>query len=411
MAAKKKGKGGRKRRGKRPVVERPYEHVVAERHRRLRTIQGHGRKFLHEFGAGAEDIPGGLLVDGEPFLFSAREVDDAQPLAAIDRLVAERFADRLAARAADELAGLPYATRQSQGGVVVCEDDRSVAVVTATRAVISSGRRRVRGNFLTAGEHWEGVRAALGHPTRHSDSTPAAPPGRRVLLKELPGQTAERLADAELASDRIRTERVLDFGHPVVVLFADDAQLRFELIDSGPPVALPFTYRDGDEQLRACLRLKTPAGPLALGVEAEDAQRSALIAAAWLRALLAYADLTCRRASRVDAERAREPGERPRRGATSTQSAQRRALVLSGNSGAPVWERLAPTSRTHSLLSSYVAGHRRVLPAGRKPSAEAVAYAQRIGVQLPAGQTWVRPHARGLPNDTELVFRWEPASS
>jgi hypothetical protein len=39
-------------------------------------------------------------------------------------------------------------------------------------------------------------------------------------------------------------------------------------------------------------------------------------------------------------------------------------------------------------------------------SDEAKAAACAVGMELQQGETWVRPHARGLPDDAELQFSW-----
>jgi hypothetical protein len=68
-----------------------------------------------------------------------------------------------------------------------------------------------------------------------------------------------------------------------------------------------------------------------------------------------------------------------------------------------------PSRTTRAVMSSYVMGHRRRLSAGRQPSVEARRHAQSICISLRPGETWVRPHARGHPADTELVFSWRNA--
>ncbi len=62
--------------------------------------------------------------------------------------------------------------------------------------------------------------------------------------------------------------------------------------------------------------------------------------------------------------------------------------------------------QTLGLLSSYVAGHRRRLRPGQRRSDEAARNAEAVGIQLGDGETWVRPHSRGVPEDAILTFSW-----
>jgi hypothetical protein len=178
---------------------------------------------------------------------------------------------------------------------------------------------------------------------------------------------------AAFASQLIREERTTAFEHAVRLQLPDES-VRFEPIrGEGAALEVPYVYRAPGGAVRAALRLRTPADPLALAVEHADGD--ALLGRSWVTALVAYADLTCV----PQAERART------------------GLVASG--------------ATDRLLAANVAGHRRRLRQRRAPSPAAVRAADRAGITLRAHETWVRPHLRGVPADTVLTFDWTPPAA
>jgi hypothetical protein len=68
---------------------------------------------------------------------------------------------------------------------------------------------------------------------------------------------------------------------------------------------------------------------------------------------------------------------------------------------------LRPIGATAQIAPSYVAGHRRRLRPGQRCSDEAKAAARAVGIELQRIETWVRPHARGIPDDAQLEFAWQ----
>lgn len=89
-----------------------------------------------------------------------------------------------------------------------------------------------------------------------------------------------------------------------------------------------------------------------------------------------------------------------------------RALLLRGDLGFVImrghpWPgNLEPIGRWTSYSGSFVAGHRRRLNDGQTASNEACDRARQVGITLRSRETWVRPHARGIPDGLEMRFRW-----
>lgn len=199
-------------------------------------------------------------------------------------------------------------------------------------------------------------------------SAQEAAPAR--LLTQLPESLPEDLRKRALdASWRLRRERTLEFGHPVVVRLPD-AEIKVEPIPHAPPARVPYTFRGrGGTTIVGALRLKSQSDPLATESPATASPEDA--GHAWATALITYAELTCVAGSAPEISPA-----------------------------------FVPTHGTRHILASYVVGHRRRLPDGHSAGDDAKAHAERIGVALGRHETWVRPHARGVPAAAELVFDW-----
>ena len=339
----------------------------------------------------------------------------------IDGLVMEQRPEAMLASVAAHLdsSGLNVRVSTGKHGIVIHLDSVPVALVCATHVHFRGGRR-IEGDFLQPGHHWTQLRVRLLRPKRRRQSrastTARTEVGRepapvvssrvRVLASfpDMVGPEAEAAALAASPSERIRTKRTLAFGH-VVVLRSNEDQVRFEPITSGGgPVEAPFTwFKAGAAPLRAALRLRTPGDPLAIafndGVDESD------LARAWLVGLAGFAELTCveiteppdRRLDRPP--RSTSPGSRSGR-----QSPPRRPHA--GARRSMFSAALRPIGATAHIAGSYVAGHRRRLRPGQRSSDEAKAAARAVGIELQQGETWVRPHARGLPEDAELQFSW-----
>jgi hypothetical protein len=195
---------------------------------------------------------------------------------------------------------------------------------------------------------------------------------------------------------------------------ARGATVRFHPLSAPPaPLEAPLEVVHGDKRLVGGLRLRTPQDPLALVVHAVTDEQ--FLAIAWPLALIAFAELTCkpRRAAPrfTSGEQAvqgpRHDGAR-RSGARSTQ--ERTQLRQYGRpglaAGLELSAALRPNAPTARYLASYVAGHRRQLRPGHRHSTSAQQHAKAVGILLADDETWVRPHARGVPRDAELRFDW-----
>ena len=409
MASPKKSKVTRRTPG-------PSERQRKEHARRETDMRTAVRTYLEQAGVETGVLAGGVELGQRRYLFSGHDhyayrTGDVDGV--IDRVVAKLCPDRLLNVAVEQLAGRGFELRATQGryGVRLHQTGgHAIAVISATRATFDV-HKSVHGNFLLEGEHWATVRARLPQPIVKRSPSPARselPRGRRVLT-ELPAAASEvQRAAALAASARIRHERTLDFGQ-AVVLRLPDRSLRFlPISEHAQAVEVRFIYDHRGETLSGALRLRSIHDPLALAVT-WDVPSEQLVAAAWVTALLGYAELTCvpQAAERADDV---EPAAGDRRQRSRAPAARTVAVHARDptrrRAGPKLSASLEPTGETQTMLASFVVGHRRLLPAGRQPSADAKRRAQAIGVGLAERETWVRPHARGIPTNSELVFAW-----
>ena len=409
MASPKKSKATRRTPG-------PTERQRQEQARRETDMRTAVRTYLLQAGIETGVVASGVELGRRRYLFSGHDhyayrTGDVDGV--IDRVVAKLCPNRLLNVVVEQLAGHGFELRATQGrhGVRLHQTSgHAIAVISATRATFEV-HRSVHGNFLLDGEHWATVRARLPQPIAKRPPSPARsepPPSRRVLT-ELPACASETQRAAALAASvRIRHERTLDFGQ-TVVLRLPDRSVRFSPIsEHAQAVEVRFEYDHGGETLSGALRLRSSRDPLALALTG-DLPAEQLVAAAWVTALLGYAELTCvPQAERPDNG---EPAPGDRRQQRSPPPAARTVAVHAldparRRAGPKLSASLEPTGDTQTMLASFVVGHRRLLPAGQQPSADARRRAQAIGVALAERETWVRPHARGMPTDSELVFAW-----
>lgn len=306
-------------------------------------------------------------------------------------------------------SNLPLRAAKGRDGVVLKTHARKVAYVFGDHAAHVEGVFRIWADFLKPGKHWEELREALSQPDEltsavEGESMPSPRPARVLASMPATVSTAVR-ALANQASARIRLERTLAFGHKIVVK-TDAYELVFSPIKTQRShIEEPFEFRrHGGDAVHLALRLDSGSDPLPLVVSGAADHPDVIIG--WLIGLVAFADLTCGQASAdrtvapVRDPQHRRPGRPPPHPA---QQAPRRPAPP--NPRRPTgWltDNLEPVGATAAHAASYVAGHRRHLGGGRTCSDEARAF----GIALREGETWVRPHARGLPHGASLEFRW-----
>ena len=313
-----------------------------------------------------------------------------------------------------DATGLDLSARRSQSGIVLHRYGTNLVLITASHAAFRfKSQPPIPGPFHREGAHWDKLRSRLIEQKRKSEGArvpggEAHDPVRR-LLTELPADTPTELRqDAEGCSERIRNERTLAFGHPVVIEHAGTRVTFSPSIYADALVSVPFVFRPADgHEVNGALRITSVNNPLPITVEGPVAESDAV--RAWLYVLAAFADLTC-------VVTASEPSHAPieRRPSTSGSHASRNGAPRSApraTAGLIISDRLTPIGLTARHVASYVAGHRRRLRPGQRSSESAREAARREGFELRPQETWVRPHARGLAPDAELRFKWSPPAS
>lgn len=259
-------------------------------------------------------------------------------------------------------------------------DRRLGEIETMTAARI--GRHRPMGDVGGDNrELWERVQGYLAEAVRDVAEQFDGPVDLidADVVTSLPHGTPERhRALARSASQRIRLERTHGFEVPVR-LTAESCEVTFWPVRNTArglvaPFAVDFAGRTINGQLSLLRGGDVLPILVSLGVTDDD------LRTAWLIALDGFAEITCP-----------DTGK----GATSDRS---------------ISSSLNPANEeTRRLLDSHVVGHRRRLPPGQHHGAEVPQRAAVFGIDLAPGETWVRPHARGLPDDTTLKFMWKPS--
>lgn len=390
-----------------------------ERLRAARLVARHEQAIGRLLAAlAAAGVPAHLTSDGRAVAVDGTRVLVPRPGEkwghgwVMQKIAREALDQHFVRRVADNLDGLPLRALPTSDGIVLSRGDRVIGRVSATRAVVAPRTRTdrapapINGNFLADGPHWQRLRAALSRlaPTRAARTAavqedPFTPPAQ--VLTELPDSVATELRDvATVASQLIREERTVAFAHTVEMRIGSGESVRVAPIRAdGGPIEAPFVYETDTGRVAAAIRLKSPRDPMAIALEAGSDPE--LVGGGWVTALVAFADLTC--VPQSPGEPRNNPPVR-RRGASPLGSSRpptrHGQTTLSG--------RLAPSSQTAALLASYVVGHRRRLRDGQAASAQARKEAELAGITLRPRETWVRPHVRGAPEDTVLVFDWTP---
>jgi hypothetical protein len=320
--------------------------------------------------------------------------------------------------------GLRALLRQNERGIVVMRGEIRLAIIHPSRAQIPH-QEIIYGNFLVPGPHWRQAADILHsaepelmaewrrekEAKRAAKKTAAAAAAERRAAErrrifQLPDNLPRELIDACLdASRRIRLDRQVAYERPVT-LESDVGELTLLPI-AGPDTRLlmPFRLRIETDVLHGELVLGDH-DPLALLISPDIPDEDAITA--WTCALLGFADATCIELVPVEGRVRREPEgqRRPSRGTShdrpATQIAPRRQI----------WPKnLEPVGHWVRFSGSFVAGHRRHLNDGQAASDEARDRARQVGITLRPHETWVRPHARGVPDDIEMRFRWRPQTA
>ena len=307
--------------------------------------------------------------------------------------------------------------RRGELGFVIMRGHVRLGLIRATHAWVP-GQDPIAANFLSPGSHWRAVAELIretepalvaewerDHATvnaggavdggRHSESQPAL-----RCIRVLPGDLAPELQKACMeASRRLRLDRQVAYERPVVLGFDYGELILLPIAQTGPSFLFPFLLVTGGKTIRAELILED-SDPLAVQVAEEITLDDAVTA--WTCGLLGFADVTCIQFDSIAA-----PMPQPRRqksGSASSVPAPRRSMH--GARRHPWPGNLEPVGRWTSYSGSFVAGHRRRLNDGQTASDEACDRARQVGITLRPRETWVRPHARGIPDGLEMRFRW-----
>ena len=320
--------------------------------------------------------------------------------------------------------GLRSVLRQNERGIAVMRGEVRLAIIHPSRAQVPH-QQVIYANFLVPGPHWRQVADILhgAEPELMAEwkreqeaklaantASPAAmaertrTPAERHRIVQLPDDLAPELIDACLdASRRIRLDRQVAYERPVI-LESDVGELTLLPI-AGPETRLlmPFRLRMGMDVLHGELVLGD-RDPLALLIGTEIPDEVAITA--WTCALLGFADATCIELAPVEprVRRELETQKRPSRGVSRDRMASQ---IVPRRQTWP--ENLEPVGRWVRFGGSFVAGHRRRLNDAQAASGEACDRARKVGITLGPHETWVRPHARGVPDDIEMRFRWHPS--
>lgn len=227
------------------------------------------------------------------------------------------------------------------------------------------------------------------------------PAQHRRYMDRLPeGLPPEFPTEACLAaSRRIRLERQLAYDRPVTLLWEAGELTLLPIRRAGPNLYAPFHF-DGDTHPLDGELVLGDRDPLPLLVSKAVPDED--VARAWAYALLGLADATCFQLGLA------EPAQGLRRqGASSTKTSRKRSLrTLPHRRTWP--SNLKPIGRWAAHSGALVAGHRRRLNNGQTASPDANYRARMVGITLDPGETWVRPHPRGLPKSVEVRFAWHP---
>ncbi len=195
--------------------------------------------------------------------------------------MAERFVDRLAAKARTELSA-PHAVRTSREGdvIILGSAGTRIGTLTATTAATSDEFDPVEGNFLASGVHWQRVANLVG-PHLLSDQEMVHGGIHRGFPEDVPSELEVAAAEA---SARLLAHRTRVFENEIRVDVAG-VSLSFAPLKLTSPstfvltprLELPFTIERGGEHLAGALQLRSHSGVFrATGISPRTPTRSRL---------------------------------------------------------------------------------------------------------------------------------------
>lgn len=239
-------------------------------------------------------------------------------------------------------------------------------------------------------------RRALTQTRRHDAAGPSArpnslPPGEQDTWLRLPVQTPSQVVEAAIiASERVRCDRRLELAVTVEVATRTGVLVFTPLRPGRRELAAAFTFTAaGESPLTAALLLDRSSDPVP--VRAPQGVSRALLGTAWAAALVAYAELTCTPIPDREPPPQSDGVRRPAAGLSRSSSG--RSRPGSGGHGAREPVTLRSIAEAVERLQS-VSGFVRRLARGQNASGEAIAAAAALGIRVPPGCTWVRPHVR-----------------
>jgi hypothetical protein len=344
-------------------------------------------------------------------------------------------------RAQTAVDGLPHVTVQESGGqIAVYAEDERVAALTRYRVQMPRSGRTFSGDLCASNsDGWRqlerGVRSAttllaisrrggrgsqapsVPPPAEGNSQTTRGPQDDSAFLAppidlrfDFPATLTSEARDRALtASSVLREKRSFAPAMPVEVSTEVGTLTFMPLIENQNPLELAFTFARGGAHFEGAIRLKAPNDPLALRVV--SAEPDSIIGDAWAAALIVYSELACAEVSDHH-EPDREPVVARARPPADSRSASRRGRRPPARRALP-----SHTARTYEARASAiealraairdlhaVSGHLRRLVPGRVASREALQAAESVGISVPAGFTWVRPHRRGKQVLVRIVW-------
>jgi hypothetical protein len=374
-------------------------------------------EFFREAGIDAEFRNGrSLWINGsqaEP-LAHLPSPDTAEWINLLNELALKYVRDKFI-RAVEENACFGEDFRPSllphERGFAIMRGDVRAAVIHPAHAFIPH-RPFIYANFLTLGPQWQQVANILHDtevverkPEQETEATQAAAAATEVerrrtakqrRIDRLPNTLAPELIEACLdASRRIRLERQVAYERPVILVCNVGELTLLPIAGTASRLRMPFHLSKDTGTLKGELVLGDH-DPLPLLISEDAAYKDATTA--WTCALLGFADATCielEPTARHEPPRHRAFSVSRHRPSTSTLPRKQR------------WPRhLEPVGHWVRYSGSFVAGHRRRLNDGQEASDEARDRARQVGIILHPHETWVRPHARGVPEGIEMRFLW-----